>query len=63
MSTFGKCERGGHDHHHHHRYVKRQSSIPTVISTKTDLENVKYSSNDTPKARKVKFMFRVGLNN
>jgi hypothetical protein len=65
MSTFGQCERGGH--HHHHHQTKRHSTVQTVTSsnrasTKTDRENVKYSFNDTPKTRKIKFMFRVRLN-
>ncbi|CAF1603636.1 unnamed protein product [Adineta ricciae] len=68
MSTFGQCERGGHEHHHHHRHShpKHQSSTPATTSnsasqlvTKSPLENVKYSPDDTPKTRKVKFMFRM----
>jgi hypothetical protein len=62
MNTFGQSERGGHHHHHHHS--KRHSSIQTLTtpirtSTKTDPEKVKYSFDDTPKTRKIKFMFRV----
>ncbi len=62
MNTFGQSERGGH--HHHHHSSKRHSSIQTLTTTmqgssRTDLENVKYSYDDTPKTRKVKFMFRV----
>ena len=62
MSTFGQSVRGGHHHHHHHS--KQNSLVQTVpsasrMSTKTDLENVKYSYDDTPKTRKIKFMFRV----
>jgi len=62
MSTFGQCSRGGH-----HHQSKHHSSIPTVTnpirtSTKTDSENVQYSYDDTPKTRKIKFMFRVRLN-
>ncbi|CAF2450757.1 unnamed protein product [Rotaria sp. Silwood2] len=72
MSTFSQCERGGHEHHHrhhhHHHYGKRRSSVQTLTSnntpqlgssTLTDLENVKYSPDDTPKTRKIKFMFRM----
>jgi G3E family GTPase len=63
MNTFGQSERGGH-HHHHHHHSKRHSSIQTLTtpirtSTKTDPEKVKYSFDDTPKTRKIKFMFRV----
>jgi len=66
MSTFGQCQQGGHHHHHHHQ-SKRHSTVQTLTSpnrtsTKTGLENVKYSFDDTPKTRKVKFMFRVRLN-
>ncbi len=63
MSTFGQCERGGH-HHHHHHHPKRHSlttQTPIRTSSKTDLENVKYSFDDTPKTRKIKFMFRVRI--
>lgn len=72
MSTFSQCERGGHEHHHrhhhHHHHGKRRSSIQILTgnntpqlgsSTGTDLDNVKYSPDDTPKTRKIKFMFRV----
>ncbi|CAF1115716.1 unnamed protein product [Rotaria sp. Silwood1] len=73
MSTFSQCERGGHEHHHrrHHQHYhgKRRSSIQTLTSsntprigsssTGTDLENVKYSPDDTPRTRKIKFMFRM----
>ncbi|CAF1362803.1 unnamed protein product [Rotaria magnacalcarata] len=70
MSTFSQCERGGHEHHHrlHHHHAKRRSSIQTLTtnntpqmgsSTGTDVENVKYSADDTPKTRKIKFMFRM----
>jgi hypothetical protein len=65
MNTFGQSVRGGH-HHHHHHLPKIHSLGQTVVSpirtpTKTDLENVKYSYDDTPKTRKIKFMFRVSL--
>jgi len=68
MSTFGQCQRGGHEHHHHHHHhhPKHHSSVQATTSnnisptsTKTALENVKYSADDTPKTRKIKFMFRV----
>lgn len=68
MNTFGQAERGGGHHHHHfphpHLPGKRHSTVQTVTtmnqsSTKTDRENVKYSYDDTPKTRKIKFMFRV----
>lgn len=59
MSTFGQSERGGHHHHHHHQGKRHSIPTPARPSTKTDLENVKYSYDDTPKTRKIKFMFRV----
>ena len=49
MSTFGQTER------HKHR-----PSIPMAMtSSKTDQEKVKFSADDSPKLRKIKFMFRV----
>ncbi|UJR16378.1 hypothetical protein I4U23_003281 [Adineta vaga] len=67
MSTFGQCVRGGHEHHgHHHSHSKRRSSLQATtvnstsqLATKSTLENVRYSPDDTPKTRKVKFMFRM----
>ncbi|CAF0967793.1 unnamed protein product [Rotaria sordida] len=73
MSTFSQCEIGGHEHHHrphhhHHPHGKRRSSIQVLTSNNTprlgsstlnDVENVKYSPYDTPKTRKIKFMFRM----
>lgn len=59
MNTFGQSARG-----EHHHVSKANSLVPTIVlptrgSTKTDLETVKYSFEDTPRTRKVKFMFRV----
>ena len=49
MSTFGQTE--------HH---KRHSAMPMrVTSSKTDQEKVKFCPEDSPKLRKIKFMFRV----
>ncbi len=62
MYTFSQCERGGHHHHHHrhhHHHSKGQTITLNNLSTKTDFENLKYSFDDTPKIRKIKFMFRV----
>ncbi|CAF1091841.1 unnamed protein product [Adineta steineri] len=66
MSTFGQCERGGHhQHHHNHNHSKNHSMQTTALNnisstgTKTPLENVQYCPDDTPKTRKIKFMFRM----
>jgi hypothetical protein len=60
MNTFGQSERGGHHHHHSKRHSSIQTlTTPIRTSTKTDPEKVKYSFDDTPKTRKIKFMFRV----
>ena len=33
MSTFGQCQRGGHEnHHHHHHHMKRHSSNQATTS-------------------------------
>ena len=63
MNTFGQSARGGHHHHHTSKQNSLAQSNTTSprVSTKTDLENVKYSFQDTPRTRKVKFMFRVSL--
>lgn len=59
MTTFGQTGRGGHDHHHHHSKRGSLPSAATKTSSKTDAESVKFSLDDTPKTRKVKFIFRV----
>jgi hypothetical protein len=60
MSTFGQCHRGGHHHHHHSKHhLPDQILTSNNISTKTDRETTKYAFDDTPKIRKIKFMFRV----
>ena len=66
MNTFSQSVRGGHHHHHLPHPPKRHTLAQPTVSpirtpTKTDLENVKYSHNDTPKTRKIKFMFRVSF--
>jgi hypothetical protein len=55
MSTFAQRERSGHH--------QRRPSIPTAASSpnKTDLESIKYTSEDSAKMRKIKFIFRVGI--
>jgi hypothetical protein len=64
MSTFGQSVRSGHHHHHQSKQhsLTQPVTSPIRIPTKTDLENVKYSYDDTPKTRKIKFMFRVNFN-
>jgi len=56
MSTFAQREGDG--------YRRRRSSIPiaTTISTKTDLESIRYLPDDSAKIRKMKFIFRVKEN-
>ena len=61
MSIFSQMELDSQDpssHHHHHQ--RRYSTTPIPSSpSKTALELVKFSADDSAKARKVKFMFRV----
>ncbi|CAF0895343.1 unnamed protein product [Rotaria sordida] len=53
MSTFAQRKRIGHNH-------DRRSSIQTTTTTtKTDLESIKYSSDDSERTRKIKFLFSM----
>ncbi|CAF2663131.1 unnamed protein product [Rotaria sp. Silwood2] len=54
MSTFAQRKRSGH-------HQERHSSTQTIITTatKTDLESIKYSPDDTERIRKIKFIFSM----
>ena len=50
MSTFSQCERPGY---------RASTSTAASPSTRTDLETIRYSTDDSAKKRKIKFIFHV----
>jgi hypothetical protein len=58
MSVFSQSERAT-DETRPIASARNQSNIAATNANKTDLETVRFSPDDTPKTRKVKFIFRV----
>ncbi|CAF3487556.1 unnamed protein product [Rotaria socialis] len=56
MSTFAQRKRAGS---HHEQRSSVQTITTTTTAAKTDFESIKYSPDDTERARKIKFIFSM----